>query len=146
MVDTSKGFLLFYCTVQRGTLKKLQQNSNNRNHEDHFPLAIIAWTMFQVQFRPYLFMSISESDFSHYYYQSLSSDKTNVSAPWIGEQDFFFPQETYINVSKREEKREWNISQTGFIWSISDFDIQKKWVSVWLHGTITRKTFHSYLR
>lgn len=105
MVVTSKGFLLFYCTVQRGTLKKLQRNSNNRNHEDHFHLAIIAWTMFQVQFRPYLFMSISESDFNHYYYQSLSSDKTNVSAPWMGEQDFFFPRDIHQCLQVRRKER-----------------------------------------
>lgn len=65
---------------------------------------------------------------------------------WERRTIIFFFQELYISVSKRREKREWNISQTVFLWYISDFDIQKEWVSVWLHGTITRKTFHSYLR
>lgn len=59
--------------------------------------------MFQVQFRPYLVMSISESDFNHYYYQSLRSDKTNVSAPRMGEQDIFFPK-SHTSMSPREEK------------------------------------------
>lgn len=114
-----------------------------------FPPTFTVQALFHIVSWPHLVTSISESDLNHYYFQLLWDDKANVSYAWMGEKNYFirfFFQELYISVSKRREKRKWNISQTVFLWYISDFDIQKEWVSVWLHGTITRKTFHSYLR
>lgn len=71
-------------------------------------------------------MSISESDSNHYYHQSLYSDKANVSAEWMGERDiFFFFSRDIRQCLQKSRKERVNISQTCFIWSISDFDIQK---------------------
>lgn len=62
-------------------------------------------------------MSISESDFNHYYYQSLCGDKANVSAAWMGEQDIFFPRRR-TSVSPREEKRESEIFLRLFLFDL----------------------------